>query len=155
MIFVFLSVQSLGWKDPLEEGMVTHSSILAWEYPWTEESGGLQSVGSQRVRHAWAAKHTQHRQWGSGSALLQLLVSSVCLSHAHVQLPKYVCVCVGIYLFHAWLYSLSWGIGPYINRSNEQFPTIFGVFVPTGSKTAIFKKRPEWLLNGHGSLLSS
>ena len=40
-----------GSEDPLEEGMATHSSILAWEIPWTEESGGLQSVGSQRVRH--------------------------------------------------------------------------------------------------------
>ena len=44
-------VQSLGWEDPLEEGMAAHSSILAWRIPWTEEPGGLQSVGSQRVRH--------------------------------------------------------------------------------------------------------
>ena len=41
-------VQSLGWKDPLEKEMATHSSILAWEIPWTEEPGGLQSVGSQK-----------------------------------------------------------------------------------------------------------
>ena len=40
-----------GWEDPLEEGMVTHSSTLAWRIPWTEEPGGLQPVGSQRVRH--------------------------------------------------------------------------------------------------------
>ena len=44
-------VQSLGREDPLEKEMVTHSSLLAWEIPWTEEPGGLQSVGSQRVRH--------------------------------------------------------------------------------------------------------
>ena len=44
-------VQFLGQEDPLEEGMATHSSILAWEIPWTEEPGGLQSVGSQRVGH--------------------------------------------------------------------------------------------------------
>ena len=44
-------VRALGWKDPLEEGMVTHSSILAWIIPWTEEPGGLQSVGLPRVRH--------------------------------------------------------------------------------------------------------
>ena len=42
-------VQSLGREDPLEKGMATHSSILAWEIPWTEEPGGLQSMGSQRV----------------------------------------------------------------------------------------------------------
>ena len=44
-------VQSLGWKDPLEEGMSTQCSILAWEIPWTEETGGLQSMGWQRVGH--------------------------------------------------------------------------------------------------------
>ena len=46
-----MQVQSLGWEDPLEEEMATHSSILAWRIPWTEEPGGLQSVGSQRVGH--------------------------------------------------------------------------------------------------------
>jgi len=44
-------VLSLGWEDPLEEGMATHSSILAWRILWTEETGGLQSMGSQRVGH--------------------------------------------------------------------------------------------------------
>ena len=42
-------VQSLGWEDPLDKGMATHSTILAWRIPWTEEPGGLQSMGSQRV----------------------------------------------------------------------------------------------------------
>ena len=40
-----------GWEDPLEKEMATHSSILVWEIPWTEEPGGLQSMGSQRVGH--------------------------------------------------------------------------------------------------------
>ena len=44
-------VQSLSWKDPLEEGMAAHSSILAMRIPWTEEPGRLQSMGPQRVRH--------------------------------------------------------------------------------------------------------
>ena len=44
-------VQSLGGEDPLEKEMATHSSTLAWKMPWTEEPGGLQSMGSQRVRH--------------------------------------------------------------------------------------------------------
>ena len=43
-------VQSWGWEDPLENGMASHSSLLAWRTPWTEEPGGLQSIGSQRVR---------------------------------------------------------------------------------------------------------
>ena len=44
-------VRSLGWEDPLEEEMATHSSTLAWKIPWTEEPGRLQSMGSQRVGH--------------------------------------------------------------------------------------------------------
>ena len=44
-------VQSLGWEDPLEKDMASHSSILAWKISWTEEPGGLQSIGSQRVGH--------------------------------------------------------------------------------------------------------
>ena len=44
-------VQGLGWEDPLEEGMATPSSILAWRISWTEEPGGLQSIGLQRVGH--------------------------------------------------------------------------------------------------------
>ena len=44
-------VQSLGWEDLLEKGMATHSSILAWKTPWTEEPGGLQSIVLQRVAH--------------------------------------------------------------------------------------------------------
>ena len=44
-------VQSLGWEVPLEKGMAIHYSILAWGIPWTEKTGGLQSMGSQRVGH--------------------------------------------------------------------------------------------------------
>ena len=44
-------VRFLGWEDPLEKEMATHSSILAWKIPWTEEPGRLQSMGLQRVRH--------------------------------------------------------------------------------------------------------
>ena len=45
------AVQSLGWEDPLEEKMATHSSILAWKIPWTEKPGRLQYIGSRRVGH--------------------------------------------------------------------------------------------------------
>ena len=51
-------VQSLGQEDPLEKGMATHSRILAWRIPWTEDPGRLQSMGSQRVRHNWT-KHAK------------------------------------------------------------------------------------------------
>ena len=49
-----IQVQSLGWEDPLEKEMATHSSTLAWKIPWVEEHGRLQSMGSQSVRHDWA-----------------------------------------------------------------------------------------------------
>ena len=55
-------VQSLDWEDPLEEGMATHSSVLAWRIPRTEEPGGLQSIGSHRVEHDGSdlAQHTKN-----------------------------------------------------------------------------------------------
>ena len=49
-----MQFRSLGWEDPLEEGMATHSSILAWRIPWTEEPGWLQSMGLCGVRHNWS-----------------------------------------------------------------------------------------------------
>ena len=67
-------VQSLGWEDSLEEGMATHSSILAWRIPWTEEPGGIQSMGSQRVSHVWVTntftsgdQMTLWQFWGPGT----------------------------------------------------------------------------------------
>ena len=53
-------VPSLGWEEPLEKEMATHSSILAWEIPLTEEPGGLQSMQSQRVRHDLATQQQLH-----------------------------------------------------------------------------------------------
>ena len=52
-------VRSLGWDDPLEEGMAAHSRVLPWEIPWTGEPGRLQAVGSQRVRHNLVIKQKQ------------------------------------------------------------------------------------------------
>ena len=49
-------IQPLGPAEPLEEEMETHSSVLAWKIPWTEEPGRLQSMGSQRVRHDWVTE---------------------------------------------------------------------------------------------------
>ena len=57
-------IWSLGWEDPLEEGMATHSSIIAWRIPWTEEPGGLHSMGSQRVGQSDLA-HAHTRKFNS------------------------------------------------------------------------------------------
>ena len=58
-------VWSLGWEGPLEEGMETHSSILAWRIPWTEEPGGQQSIASQTVEHDWVTKHNTYNNTAS------------------------------------------------------------------------------------------
>ena len=75
-------VQSLGQENPLEEEMATHSSILAWRIPWTEEAGGLQSMGSPRVGHNWATEQQQQ---------------ACRLTVKHIQDFKCVCVCVCMY----------------------------------------------------------
>ena len=62
-------VQSLGQEDALEDGMATHSSILAWRIPWTEEPGGLQAMESQRVGHKWS-------KWACTHALLTAELTS-------------------------------------------------------------------------------
>ena len=59
-------VRSLGQEDPLEKEMATHSSILAWRIPWTEEPGGLQSMGLQRVGHNWVTSPTQYKKREGG-----------------------------------------------------------------------------------------
>ena len=62
-------VRSLGWEDPLEDSMATHSSILAWRIPRTEEPGGLWSTGVHSVRHDSAAKHSTAQPPDRGKAI--------------------------------------------------------------------------------------
>ena len=68
-----MRVQSLGREDCLEEEMATHSSILARKIPWTKESGKLQSVGLQRVRHDWTTEHTYKKKWITSLTLLHFM----------------------------------------------------------------------------------
>ena len=53
-----MRIQSLGWEDPLEEEMATHSGVFVWKILWTEKPGRLQSMGPQRARHDWVTEHT-------------------------------------------------------------------------------------------------
>ena len=73
-------VWSLGWKDPLEKEMATHSSPLAWRIPWTEEPGGLQSTGSQRVGHDWVTSLTHSAS----------VVSAFAIGKVHGKTPFYI-----------------------------------------------------------------
>ena len=87
-------VWSLGWEDPLEKGMATHSSMLPGESVWTEEPDRLQSLGSQRIRHDWETKHSSARTecgayflWFSLSIILSL--SSYCdSSNFYLQIQQ-------------------------------------------------------------------
>ena len=65
-------LRSAGQEDPLEKGMATHSSVLAWEIPWPEEHGELQSMGWQRMGHSWATA-TFHFQEGNHNNAVMLL----------------------------------------------------------------------------------
>ena len=66
-------VQSLGWEDPLEKEMATHSSTLAWRIPWMEEPGRLQSMGLQRVRHDWATSFSLSLSMTGKPGMLQFM----------------------------------------------------------------------------------
>ena len=88
-------VQSLGGEDLLEKEMATHSSILAWKIPWTEEPGRLQSMGSQRVGHDWATSLT-HFQTQKGGPALGL--AGLCRSRS----SRAWHVCVSRYSLSGW-----------------------------------------------------
>ena len=82
---------SLGWEDPLEEGMATHSSILAWRILGTEEPGGLQSMGLQKVGHNWVTKHTSN----TFEFFLFLPFLDLCLPSLTVNSSNHIeCVCL-------------------------------------------------------------
>ena len=87
-------VRSLGWEDPLEKVMATHSSIFAWEVPWTEEPGSLQSMGLQRVGHDWTQTHTDistvKRRKGIISVCVFLLISKEALSEVFIDFSIYL-----------------------------------------------------------------
>ena len=76
-------VQSLGWEDPLEEELAIHSSVLAWRIPWTEEPGGLQFTGSQRVKHNLvtlrAHTHSTHLE----------MIYVINLAKCYISIPLY------------------------------------------------------------------
>ena len=89
-------VQSLGWEDPLEKEMATHSSILAWEIPWTEEPGRLQSMGSQESDMTWQLNNNNKGQgdclcnlnleaaWGTGGVATCYIAVVSLLSHVQL-----------------------------------------------------------------------
>ena len=101
-----MQIQSLGWEDPLEKEMATHSTILAWEIPWTEEPGGLQSMGLQRAGHDWATKQEQQTfmksmnhslPWNPWNVFHHSLYWMKYVKHRYI-IYMCVCVCVCVYV---------------------------------------------------------
>ena len=97
-------VQSLG-RESLEAGMATHSSILAWRIPWTEEPGGLQSMGLQRVRHDWAANDIHIYTYTKIILNIKWFVFILYNSSEYYNSGIYICMCVCIYPYKkAYIY---------------------------------------------------
>ena len=83
-------VWSVDWEDPLEKGMATHSSILAWKIPWTEESGGLHSLGLQRVGHDWVTNtHTWRKKHRYSYFLWKIKTKDFFLAFWNFSLHKF------------------------------------------------------------------
>ena len=86
-------VRSLDWEDPLEKGMATHPSLLAWRILWTEAPGGLESMGSQRVRHDWVTQHSSahwnNRQTPSREKTVDPFTGCCLFSNSHLS-PVYL-----------------------------------------------------------------
>ena len=133
-------VPSLGRGDPLEEGMTSHSSILAWRIPWTEEPGGLQSMGSHRVRHNWSndLSRSMHAWRPSRPSLLSILAKKKIMWNCQEAFNRRLPVCcfgsvrnplflINSWIFRNWETSLSrgWGIQAYpllVFQHGDKYP---------------------------------
>ena len=114
-------LQFLGWEDPLEEGIATHSSILVWRIPWTEEPGGLQSIASQRVGHDWSdLAHITDLQCCVNFCCTAEWISNMCIY-----------TCIYIYMSYAWELPVGLGCGPRIHISNKLHRAATAVLVNT------------------------
>ena len=102
-------VQSLGWKDSLEKGMAAQPSFLAWRIPWTEEPGGLQSMGSQRVRHDTFTKDTivclVIRDAGDLDLALKTVIYPKVLTEPRFWVRRGTCCVHGTFPKNPWVFS--------------------------------------------------
>ena len=110
-----MHVQSLGWEDLLEEGMAAHSGILAWRISWTEEPGGLHSIGLQRVGHDWSELLLN----ANASYFFVLILYLATLQNVLMRPSSFLVMCLGFYM-NSILSS----------ASNSSFNTSFPIWIP-------------------------
>ena len=106
-------VWSLGPEDSLEYGMAIHSNILAWKIPWTEEPGGPQSTGSQRVRHDWSNLAYTHTHTFSKSELRNVCVNMTwcyCITYAQVAFQKILQDTIFLQCFYSLTAQVDWTV---------------------------------------------
>ena len=108
-----MQFRSLDWEDPLEEEMATHSSILVWKIPWTEEPGGLQTMGLPRVRHGLASEHTfWDLKFGERAANKQGKFEADCSQHQRFSSSRIKAAEAGVPMAFAMFYLQPWGENP-------------------------------------------
>ena len=150
-------VWSLSWEDPLEEGMATHSSILAWRIPCTEEPGGLRSMGWHRVRHDWATKHTceeamlplwkhVYYQWHLKGQACVRVYNSACLAKVAISKDAAATVLKGVVISCPAQYlSLSlFKKKPSENHEKSVFPKALSCISSQGVKQRPVSVKQSW-----------
>ena len=147
-----MQVGSLGWEGPLKEGRVTHSSVLAWEIPWTEESGRWQSKLWQRVGQKWATEHIHAQvpicQSSQASPLsTKITEQSMCMICFHLTCTNEACTEYVDYPKHSGFSEVMWIFFPLSHQAvttqgDVQFPQWWAGSGPETSKLIYFT---SWL----------
>ena len=131
-----MKVQSLSLEDPLEQEMATHSSILNWEIPWTEEPGGLQSTGSQRVRHDLVIEQQDAKLLQSCLTLCDPMDHSLPGSSVHGILQARI--------LESGCHALLQGIFLAQGSNPLLSPALTGGFFTTSTTWEAFNSDPHW-----------
>ena len=143
-------VWSLRWEDPLEEGMETHFSILTWRLPWTEEPGRLKSMGSQRVGHDWATKHTHTHtytySWPLDNMVLNWLYTFVWRFFKNIYTIMFmICGWLDLQTENLWMWRADYGTSVFMNFGNWPDPGTWGYW----GTTLVYMVKSGWYIKIH------
>ena len=133
-----MRVRFLGWEDSLEKEMAAHSSILAWEIPWTEKSGRPQSMGSHRVRHDWS-NWTQRNQ--RSNCIHWIIEKAREFEKKHPLLLHWLCKSL-------WLYGITTNCGKFLKR--WEYQTTLPVSWETCMRVRNLNRTTDWFKIGKG-----